>query len=103
MTRERAIASEKIWAGVVRTAPRASSAWHHHGAYETAIYVLSGRTRMESRPGGRELLDALAGDFFHVPPGAVHRETNPDAEEAVLVVVRSGSGPATVNVDAPAS
>lgn len=102
MTRERAIASDGLWAGYVRTSARASSAWHHHAAYETAIYVLSGRMRMEFGPGGRDTLEARAGDFFHVPAGAVHRESNPDDAEAVLVVVRAGSGPATVNVDAPA-
>lgn len=103
MTREQAIASDKLWAGFVRTAPRMASGWHHHAAYETAIYVISGRVRMEFGPGGRETLEAGPGDFFHVPPGAVHRESNPDDEEAVLVVVRGGSGAATVNVDAPAS
>ena len=102
MTREEAVSSGRLWAGIVRTAPRASSAWHHHAACETAIYVVSGRVRMESGPGGRIVSEARAGDFFHVPSGSIHRETNPGESEAVLVVVRAGSGPAVVNVEGPA-
>ncbi len=101
MVREQAIGSARLWAGIVRTAPRMASGWHHHGEYETAIYVISGRVRMESGPSGRVVAEARAGDFFHVPVGAVHREANPEDEEAVLVVVRAGSGTPVVNVEGP--
>lgn len=102
MMREQAIASQRLWAGLVRTSPRAASAWHHHTAYETAIFVVSGRIRMESGPAGTVVHEAGAGDFLHVPAGAIHRETNPEDGEAILVVVRAGTGTATVNVDGPA-
>jgi len=101
MVREQAIAEEGFWAGLVRTAPGAASAWHHHGEHQTAIYVASGRLRMESGPGGREVIEAGEGDFLHVPAGAVHRESNPAEAESQLVVVRTGQGPTTINVDGP--
>ena len=44
-----------------------------------------------------------AGDFLHVPKGAIHREGNPGDEESRLVVVGAGHGPAVVNVDGPAT
>src|SRR5439155_27224323 len=100
--RERAIEVEGMWAGLARTAPNAASGWHHHGEHETSIYVTTGRLRMESGPGGREVIDAVAGDFLHVPPGAIHRESNPADSESTLVVVRAGRGVPTVNVDGPA-
>ncbi|HLX78529.1 MAG TPA: cupin domain-containing protein [Acidimicrobiales bacterium] len=100
--RERAIAVEGLWAGVARTDPATASGWHHHGEYETSIYVVSGRLRMESGPGGREVIDAVAGDFLYVPPGAVHRESNPGDSESSIVVARAGHGPPTVNVEGPA-
>jgi len=102
MTREQAIDTPGLWAGYVRTAAHATSGWHHHADYDTSIYIVSGRLRMESGPGGGEVLEAAAGDFLHVPKGAIHREANPGDEESHLVVVRAGTGPAVVNVDGPA-
>jgi uncharacterized RmlC-like cupin family protein len=102
MVREEAVATGGMWAGFVRTAPHDTSGWHHHGDYETSIYVLSGQVRMESGAQGADIIEAGPGDFFYVPPGAVHREGNPGDDEAHLIVVRAGSGPAVVNVDGPA-
>lgn len=102
MRRERAIDVEGMWAGFVRTAPGMTSGWHHHGDYDTSIYVASGTLRMESGPGGADVVTAMAGDFVHVPKGAVHREGNESDEESHLVVVRAGSGPPTINVEGPA-
>ena len=47
MTREQAVQTEGMWAGFVRTDPGMVSGWHHHGSYESSIYVLSGSLRME--------------------------------------------------------
>lgn len=102
MTRERAIEAEGLWAGFVRTAPGSTSGWHHHGDHDTAIYVVRGSLRMESGPGGSDVSTAVAGDFLHVPKGAIHREGNDGDEESHLVVARAGRGAPTVNVDGPA-
>jgi uncharacterized RmlC-like cupin family protein len=92
MIREEAVATDALRAGLVRTAPGMVSGWHHHGSYETAIYVTSGALRMEFGPGGAEILDGRSGDFLYVAPGAIHRESNPSAEEPRIVVVRSSIG-----------
>ena len=102
MTRERAIEVEGLWAGLVRTEPAMTSGWHHHGDYETSIYVAQGTLRMESGPGGSEVIDAEPGDFLHVPQRAIHRESNRGEEESHLIVVRAGRGVPTINVDGPA-
>ena len=101
MTSEQAVATDGLWAGVARTETGMASGWHHHGAYESTIYVLSGVLRMEFGPGGAEVLDAGPGDFLYVAPGAVHRESNPTDEESRIVVVRSGSGEPVFNVEGP--
>jgi uncharacterized RmlC-like cupin family protein len=101
MVREEAIVTDRMWAGYVRTAPGMVSGWHHHGTYETAIYVLIGGLRMEFGPAGESTLDAGPGDFLYVAPGAVHRESNPAAIESEIVVVRSGTGSPVFNVDRP--
>ena len=102
IVREQAIAIEGLWAGLARTAPGMTSGWHHHGGYETSIYVVSGRLRMESGTGGDAVVEAVAGDFVHVPAGAIHRESNPSDAESHIVVVRADQGVPTVNVDGPA-
>jgi uncharacterized RmlC-like cupin family protein len=101
MIREEAIATEGMWAGLARTEAGMVSGWHHHGEYESTIYVLSGALRMEFGRDGGEILDAGPGDFLYVAPSAVHRESNPSEEESQIVVVRSGSGEPVVNVGAP--
>jgi uncharacterized RmlC-like cupin family protein len=102
MVREQAIAIEGMWAGLVRTEAHMISGWHHHGDQDSAIYVVSGALRMECGPGGAVVVDAEPGGFLHVPRGAIHRESNPGGIESQIVVVRSGQGPAVVNVDGPA-
>ena len=103
MVREEAIAVDGLWAGLARTESAMTSGWHHHGDHETSIYVVSGALRMESGPGGTSVVEAVPGDFLHVPKYAIHRETNPTAAESHLVVVRAGTGPITINVDGPAA
>ena len=101
MIREEAVATESMWAGFVRTAAGMVSGWHHHGAFESVIYVATGALVMEFGPDGGETLEARPGDFLYVAPGAVHRESNPTQHESHIIVVRSGSGEAVINVDGP--
>ena len=102
MERQEAFATDRMWSGVARTESGMVSGWHHHGEYETTIYVLTGSLRMEFGPDGSNTLEAGPGDFVYVPKGAVHRESNPSAEPADIVVVRAGRGESTINADGPA-
>ena len=102
MTRQLASHEAGMWTGVVDTEAGAVSGWHHHGDHETTLYVVSGRMRLESGPGGEHVVEAGPGDFLRVPAGAVHRESNPGGEPARAVIVRCGEGPPTTNVDGPA-
>lgn len=102
MDRQEAFATEGTWSGFVRTEAGMVSGWHHHGEYESVIYVLTGALRMEFGPDGSNTVEAGPGDFIYVPKGAVHRESNPSAEPADIIVVRAGAGQSTFNVDGPA-
>ena len=102
MRRQLAMHDEGMWTGVVDTEPEAVSGWHHHGEHETTLYVVSGRMRLESGPGGEDVVEAGPGDFLRVPAGAVHRESNPGSEPSRAVIVRCGTGEPTINVDGPA-
>jgi uncharacterized RmlC-like cupin family protein len=101
MVREEAVATDGMWSGFVRTASGSVSGWHHHGSNETTIYLVAGAMRIEWGPGGREVVDLAPHDFCFIPPGMVHRESNPSDEESHAIVVRAGIGPPTINVDAP--
>ena len=61
MAREQAIDTDGMWAGFVRTTAGMTSAWHHHGDYESTIYVVSGTIRMEFGHGGAEGIDGRTG------------------------------------------
>ncbi|MGH2637136.1 MAG: cupin domain-containing protein [Acidimicrobiia bacterium] len=101
LQRQEAFSSDDLWAGLVRTEARMASGWHHHGEYQTIVYVLAGALRMEFGPRGSTAVDARPGDFVVVPKGVVHRESNPSFDTADLVVVRAGRGESTFNVEDP--
>lgn len=102
MDRQQAFATEGMWSGFVRTEPGMVSGWHHHGEHESVIYILTGALRMEFGADGSQTLEAGRGDFLYVPKGVVHRESNPSADPADIIVVRAGTGESTFNVDGPA-
>jgi uncharacterized RmlC-like cupin family protein len=101
IVRETAIETDRMWAGYASTEAGMASGWHHHGEFETAIYVLTGSLRMEFGSEGSESFEAGPGDFVYVGKRAVHRESNPTNELGTFVVVRSGEGEVVVNVDGP--
>jgi uncharacterized RmlC-like cupin family protein len=102
MARQQAFVTDQMWAGLARTQAGMVSGWHHHGDYQTTIYVLTGALRLEFGPDGSNTVEARPGDFVYVPKGVVHRESNPSAEPGDIVVVRTGRGESTINVDGPA-
>jgi uncharacterized RmlC-like cupin family protein len=99
--REQAIAVPGLWSGLVRTEPGEASGWHHHGEYDTSVYVIEGSVRVEFGPGGARAVEGGPGDFVHIPPHVVHRELNTGSTASQEVVTRAGTGVPTVNVDGP--
>jgi uncharacterized RmlC-like cupin family protein len=103
MIREEAVRTGELWAGVVRTEAGRFSSWHHHGEYDSVLYVIAGQVQVECGPGGTTKLVGRAGDCVFVPRGEIHREGNSGLEESEVVVFRSGSGDLVVNVAGPAA
>ena len=101
MMREQAIAIDGMWAGLVRTEAQMTTGWHHHADYDTSIYVVDGRLRMELGPGGSEgSRQVQATSCMRL--GCDPSEGNPANAESHIIVVRAGRGPAVINVDGPA-
>ncbi|MCT9007421.1 cupin domain-containing protein [Streptomyces sp. NPDC054766] len=98
------VGSEKLWMGQTHVAPSTASSDHHHGASETAIYVVSGHPEFvfldDTGAQPEEVrLRTSPGDYIFVPPFVPHREENPDpAEEAVVVIARSTQEAIVVNL-----
>ena len=99
------VGSERMWMGQTHVAPATASADHHHGASETAIYVVSGHPEFVFLEGGPDggpsevRLRTGPGDYVFVPPFVPHREENPDPEqEAVVVIARSTQEAVVVNL-----
>ncbi len=90
------VAQSRIAAGVV-------SGWHHHGGRTVFGYLVSGRLRFDFGLGGKDSVEVHPGEYFRIPLRAIHRDVNPSStEEAVVVNVMVGEGPALVNVAGPA-
>jgi uncharacterized RmlC-like cupin family protein len=92
--------TRRIWMGENHVGPEMSSGDHHHGESETGIYVVSGHPEFvfldEERQETR--ICTSPGDYVFVPPWVPHREENPHAEPAVVVLARSTQEGVVVNL-----
>ena len=96
------VGAQALWMGRTVLPAGVSSGDHHHGESETGIYVVSGTPVFVFRdPASGKLvrLETEPGDYVWVPPCARHREENPGAAEAVVVIARSTQEAIVVNVD----
>ena len=101
MQREELVSTPNAWVGMVQTKPEFTSGWHHHGDYDTYVYVISGKIKFEFGEAGKETCIANAGDVAFIPKNTVHRESNPSTEKQFLFGVRVGQGDPVINVAGP--
>ena len=101
MLRHQLLDHEDRWIGWVQTDAGLAGGWHHHGDRDSYVYILRGGVTIESGPGGRDRVEAVAGDLVFNPARVVHREVTAPGEPAELLVVRVGPGPLNVNVEGP--
>ena len=96
------VGSSALWMGQTHVSPATSSENHHHGASETAIYVVSGHpvfVFFDEAAAAETRLETGPGDYVYVPPFVPHREENPDpASEAVVVIARTTQEAIVVNL-----
>ena len=91
--------AEALWMGETHVAGGVASADHHHGASETAIYVVSGNPVFVFLADGAESRVATGpGDYVYVPPFTPHREENPGPDPAVVVIARTTQEAVVVNL-----
>lgn len=101
MDRRQLLDEEDRWIGWVQTTPGVAGGWHHHGDRDTFVFMTRGALVVEFGLGGSESITLGAGEVGLIPPRTVHREITTDDASAEAFVMRLGSGPQNVNVDAP--
>ncbi|GAA4692270.1 cupin domain-containing protein [Nocardioides conyzicola] len=99
------VGAQHLWMGQTHVPASTASANHHHGASETAIYVVSGNPAfvfldVDGDEPTETRIEAGPGDYIFVPPYVPHREENPDPDtEAVVVIARTSQEAIVVNLD----
>jgi uncharacterized RmlC-like cupin family protein len=99
------VGAGNLWMGQTHVPASTSSANHHHGESETAIYVVSGHPTfvfldVDGDEPVERRIEAGPGDYVFVPPFVPHREENRDPDgEAVVVIARTTQEAIVVNLD----
>lgn len=101
LVRETPFPDADVLAMRVRAAGGAAAGWHHHGENVYFGYSVDGPSETEYGPDGGEVARIEAGECFQVPPGLVHRDTNPTDESHTGIIWLCGGEPWVVNVDGP--
>lgn len=86
----------------VRAAGGAAAGWHHHGDNVYFGYAVDGPSETEYGSTGEKVARIEIGECFHVPPGLIHRDTNPTDETHTGIIWLCGGEPWVVNVGSPA-
>lgn len=60
---------------------------HTHSAFESAIYVISGKAIHHWGPRLEHSMETQAGDFLYIAPGVPHYPENASRTEPVIAVV----------------
>jgi quercetin dioxygenase-like cupin family protein len=82
------------------TEPGMLSGWHTHTDHHIYGYVASGKARFEYRSGDTQTVEIGPGDFFHLSPQTVHRESNPSPDEpSEILLFITGEGPLVENLE----
>lgn len=99
------VGASALWMGQTHVPAATASANHHHGASETAIYIVSGNPTfvfldVDGDEPTETHIQTGPGDYVFVPPFVPHREENPDPDaEAVVVIARTTQEAIVVNLD----
>jgi uncharacterized RmlC-like cupin family protein len=102
----RTVGAQHLWMGQTHVPASTASGNHHHGASETAIYIVSGTPEfvfvdLEGDEPVETRIRTAPGDYIFVPPFVPHREENPDPDvEAIVVIARTTQEAIVINLDA---
>ena len=101
--RKSAYSVQGLWVGQCEvTARDIPSQWHHHKNYDSIMYMLEGRIRVDWGEHGEKSFELGPGDYGFFGRKVIHRAQIIDApENCRYVFVRLGEGESIENVDGP--
>ncbi|TPJ78784.1 cupin domain-containing protein [Mesorhizobium sp. B2-5-13] len=101
--RRKALEAGNLWVGQCHvTALDAPSQLHHHQEFDSVMYMLSGRIRVDFGEIGERSFEIGEGDYAYFPRRAIHRcQILEGGDDVHYVFVRVGEGETVVNVDGP--
>lgn len=100
--RRKALEVGDLWVGECHvTALDQPSQWHHHKDFDSVMYMLSGRIRVDHGRGGTQSFELGAGDYAYFPRRVIHRAQILEGDDVRYVFVRVGQGETLENVDGP--
>ncbi|MFK0382706.1 cupin domain-containing protein [Agrobacterium sp. NPDC090273] len=101
--RRKALEAGNLWVGQCHvTALDAPSQWHHHQEFDSVMYMLSGRIRVDFGENGDRSFEIGKGDYAYFPRRAIHRcQILEGGDDVHYVFVRVGEGETVVNVGGP--
>ena len=100
--RRKALEVGDLWVGECHvTALDQPSQWHHLNDFDSVMYMLSGRIRVDHGPGGTQSFELGAGDYAYFPRRVIHRAQILEGDDVRYVFVRVGQGETLENVDGP--
>ncbi|WP_180899970.1 cupin domain-containing protein [Martelella soudanensis] len=101
--RRKALEVGELWVGECHvTALDQPSQWHHHNDFDSVMYMLSGRIRVDHGPGGKQSFELGAGDYAYFPRRMIHRaQMLQGGDDVRYVFVRIGQGETLENVAGP--
>lgn len=100
--REKAFEGNGLWVGYCDISARDEpGAWHHHADYDSIMYLISGRCRIDHGEAGEQSTIMAAGDFGFFPKGVIHRVQILDDGRCDYVFIRFGQGESVVAVSGP--
>lgn len=101
--RKKALEAGELWVGQCHvTALNEPSQWHHHQEFDSVMFMLSGRIRVDFGENGQDSFEIGKGDYAYFPRRAIHRcEILEGGDDVHYVFVRVGEGETVVNHDGP--
>lgn len=101
--RKKAFEIGPLWVGQCHvTALAEPSQWHHHLEFDSVMYMLSGRVRVDHGENGEESFEIGKGDYAYFPRRVIHRaQIIEGGEDVHYIFFRIGEGETLMNVDGP--
>jgi uncharacterized RmlC-like cupin family protein len=81
--------SEAICMHLLTIPPGGRAKAHKHETHETAIYMISGTSKMYWGDALEHVMEASAGDLIYIPADVPHLPVNDSPDTAVAVIART--------------